>query len=69
MKTRNNRRKYLFILGEKEGKDVVIVWREYEENWSEDDFKKDKKFIIKEMEYWTPHIVYINGQSVLYLNG
>lgn len=65
------KRKYLFILGEKEGKDIAIVWRDYEpslrgdEGWSEDDFKKDKEFIIKELAPWTPHIVYVNGQSVL----
>jgi very-short-patch-repair endonuclease len=57
--------KYLFILGEKEGKDIAIVWREYDDNWSEDDFKKDKGFIIKELESWAPHTVYVNGQSVL----
>lgn len=65
MKVRDNTRKYLFILGEKEGKDIAIVWREYEDNWSEDDFKNDKEFIIKELKSWAPHIVYINGQSVL----
>ena len=57
--------KYLFILGEKEGKDIAIVWREYEDNWSEVDFKRDKEFIIKELAPWTPHIIYVNGQSVL----
>ncbi len=57
--------KYLFILGEKEGKDIAIVWREYDNNWTDEDFKKDKKFIIKELEFWRPHIVYVNGQSVL----
>jgi adenine-specific DNA-methyltransferase len=65
VKTRTNGRKYLFILGEKEGKDVAIVWRNYEDKWSKDDFKKDKEFIIKELISWTPHIVYVNGQSVL----
>ena len=60
-----NGRKYLFILGEKDGKDISIVWREYNDNWDEDDFKKDKEFIIKELEPWEPQIVYINGQSVL----
>ena len=63
-------RKYLFILGEKEGKDIAIVWRDYEppngdERWSDDDFKTDKEFITKELAAWTPHIVYVNGQSVL----
>jgi len=65
IKTRNNGRKYMFILGEKQGKDVAIVWREYDDNWDEDDFRKDKEFIIKELEPWAPHIVYVNGQSIL----
>jgi len=58
-------RKYLFILGEKEGKDIAIGWREYNDDWSGKDFKEDKEFIIKELEPWAPHIVYVNGQSVL----
>jgi len=65
IKARNIGRKYLFILGEKQGKDIAIVWREYDDDWSDDDFKKDKKFIIKELSPWAPHIVYVNGQSVL----
>jgi len=65
IKTRNNRRKYLFILGEKEGKNIAIVWREYDDNWNKTDLKDDKEFIIREIESWTPHIVYVNGQSVL----
>ena len=64
-KTRNNGRKYLFILGEKEGKDIAIIWREYDDKWNENDFKKDKQFIIREITPWIPHIVYVNGQSVL----
>jgi adenine-specific DNA-methyltransferase len=65
VKTRNSQGKYLFILGEKAGKNMAIVWRDYEDKWTEDDFKKDKEFIIKELEPWAPHIVYVNGQSVL----
>jgi adenine-specific DNA-methyltransferase len=65
VKARNNGRKYLFILGEKQGKDIAIVWREYDDNWTDEDFKKDKEFIIKELNPWAPHIVYVNGQSVL----
>ena len=65
IKTRKNGRKYLFILGEKEGKDYAIVWREYNDEWSSKDCKKDKEFIIQELEDWTPHVVYINGQSAL----
>ncbi|MFH8108106.1 MAG: site-specific DNA-methyltransferase [Candidatus Aenigmatarchaeota archaeon] len=33
IKVRNNERKYLFILGEKESKEIAIVWREYSDNW------------------------------------
>jgi len=65
VKARNNGRKYLFILGEKQGKDIAIIWREYDDKWGEEEFKKDKEFIIKELEPWAPHIVYINGQTVL----
>jgi len=61
----DKKRKYLFILGEKEGKDIAIGWREYNDDWSGKDFKEDKEFIIKELEPWAPHIVYVNGQSVL----
>jgi len=57
---------------EKEEKDIAIGWREYNKHWNEDDFKEDKEFIIKELaclsgrqEPWAPHIVYINGQSIL----
>ena len=56
---------YLFILGEKDGKNYAIVWREYKDNWSDDDFKKDKEFIFQEIKDWNPNIVYINGQSIL----
>ncbi|MEW5691972.1 MAG: site-specific DNA-methyltransferase [Candidatus Hydrogenedentota bacterium] len=65
VKVRDNGRKYLFILGEKEGKNIAIVWREHEDKWTENDFKKDKEFIIEELEPWRPHIVYVNGQSIL----
>jgi len=65
IKVRNNGRKYLFILGEKEEKDIAVIWREYEDKWGDEDFKKDKEIIIREIETWRPHIVYVNGQSVL----
>jgi adenine-specific DNA-methyltransferase len=65
IKTRDNHRKYLFILGEKDRKDIAVVWRPYEDTWSDDDLKRDKEFIIDELETWAPHIVYVNGQSVL----
>jgi adenine-specific DNA-methyltransferase len=46
---RNDQRKYLFILGEKEGKDIAIVWRKYEDSWSEKDFKREREFISTEL--------------------
>ncbi len=58
-------KKYLFILGEKEGRDYAIIWREYQDGWTEEDFKKDKEFIKQELKEWKPQVVYINGQSVL----
>jgi len=65
IKARKDHRKYLFILGEKDGKDIAVVWRPYEDTWSDDDLKRDKEFIIEELESWAPHIVYVNGQSIL----
>ncbi|MCM8807878.1 MAG: site-specific DNA-methyltransferase [Candidatus Omnitrophica bacterium] len=65
IKVRNNESKYIFILGEKESKDIAIVWRVYNGDWKEEDFKKDKEFIIKELENWKPYIIYVNGQSIL----
>jgi len=61
----DKKREYLFVLDEKEGKEIGVVWREYDDNWNGDNFKEDKEFIIKELEPWAPHIVYVNGQSVL----
>ncbi len=77
----NEGKKYLFILGEKEGRDYTIIWREYQDDWTEEDlkneekkklieneFKKDKEFIKQELKEWKPQVVYINGQSVLTTN-
>jgi adenine-specific DNA-methyltransferase len=58
-------RKYLFTLGEREGRNVAVVWREYDDAWAETDFKRDKEFIIQEIEAWAPQVVYVNGQSAL----
>ena len=68
IKTRNNSRKYLFILGEKQGRDIAIVWRQYDDEWNDDDFKRDKEFIKEELKNWKPQVVYVNGQSVLTTN-
>ncbi|MGB9781129.1 DNA methyltransferase [Caldanaerobacter sp.] len=61
----HNGKKYMFILGEKENKTYAIVWRNYDDGWTEEDFKQDKEFIKKELLEWSPQIVYINGQSIL----
>jgi adenine-specific DNA-methyltransferase len=64
----DKRRKYLFILGEKEGINIAVVWRKVDDNWDENDFRKDKEFIAKELKTWMPQRIYINGQSVLTTN-
>ncbi|MEO0019690.1 MAG: site-specific DNA-methyltransferase, partial [candidate division WOR-3 bacterium] len=65
IKVRDNGRKYLFVLGQKEGKDYAIVWREYSDDWKDEDFKKDREFINQQISEWQPQVVYVNGQSVL----
>ena len=62
---RDNGKTYLFVLGEKEGRDYAIVWREYSDQWKEEYFKKDKEFIKQELKEWKPQVVYVNGQSIL----
>ncbi len=64
----NKDKKYLFILGEKEGRDYTIIWREYQDGWTEEDFKKDKEFIKQELKEWKPQVIYISGQSILTQN-
>lgn len=65
---KGDKRKYLFIFGEKEGVDIAVVWRKVDDNWDEDDFRKDKEFIIKELKAWMLQRIYINGQSILTTN-
>jgi len=57
-KRKNNGKDYLFILGEKEGQTYAIVWRELSGN--EEEAKKDKEFIKKELKDWRPQLVYVN---------
>jgi adenine-specific DNA-methyltransferase len=57
-KRKNNDKDYLFILGEKEGQTYAIVWRELSGN--EEEAKKDKEFIKKELKDWKPQVVYVN---------
>ena len=58
-------RKYLFILGEKGGRNIAVVWRGYDDDWTKAAFQKDKRFIIQEIQDWAPSVVYVNGQSAL----
>ena len=58
-------RTYRFILGEKEGRNITVVWREYDDTWTKADFTDDKEFITGQIESWVPAVVYINGQSIL----
>ena len=67
-KRENNGKIYLFTLGEKEGKDIAIIFREYDDNWDEEKYKEDKEFIKKELKDWKPQIIYINGQSIVTQN-
>jgi len=64
-KVRHQGRKYLFIAGEKESKNIAVVWRDYSDNWTEKDYNADRDFIMEQLQDWQPDIVYINGQSNL----
>lgn len=56
---------YTFVLGEKEGKSVAVVWRVYSEGWAEEDYKKDRDFMEEVLKEFRPEIIYINGQHAL----
>ncbi|HQJ17753.1 MAG TPA: site-specific DNA-methyltransferase, partial [Candidatus Cloacimonas acidaminovorans] len=65
MKVRNQRRKYLFISGQKGSQEIAVVWRDYNDHWTEDDYNTDRDFIMEQLKDWEPQIVYINGQNNL----
>jgi adenine-specific DNA-methyltransferase len=56
---------YTFVLGEREGKSVAVVWRVYSEGWAEEDYKKDRDFIEEVLKEFRPEIIYTNGQHAL----
>ena len=58
---RENGRKYVFVLGEKEGKRIAIVWR----NIKDIDFEKDRKIIEENLKDFEPDEVYINGEALV----
>lgn len=64
-KVRNQNRKYLFIMGEKESQNIVVVWRDYNDNWTDKDYNADGDFIMKQLKDWKPQIVYVNGKNTL----
>lgn len=65
MKVRKQGRKYLFISGQKGSQEIAVVWRDYNDNWTEDDYNTDRDFIMEQLKDWEPQIVYINGQNNL----
>jgi adenine-specific DNA-methyltransferase len=56
---------YTFVLGEREGKSVAVVWRVYSEEWAEEDYKKDRDFIEEVLKEFKPEVIYTNGQHAL----
>ncbi|MBN1634546.1 MAG: site-specific DNA-methyltransferase [Ignavibacteria bacterium] len=60
-----NGNRYYFILGEKNNKIISVVWRNYDDEWPDEDLRKDKEFIQNELKDWQPHIIYVNGHSIL----
>jgi len=56
---------YTFVVGEKDGQTYMVVWREYSQSWTEEDYKKDRDFIEERIKAYEPRVVYVNGQYVL----
>jgi len=57
----DNERKYIFVFGERDGKKVVIVWR----NIINIDFVKDKDIIENFIKEYNPTEIYINGEAAV----
>ncbi|MEO2068857.1 MAG: site-specific DNA-methyltransferase [Desulfurobacteriaceae bacterium] len=58
---KDNERKYIFVFGEKEGKRIVIVWR----NIKNIDFESDREIIEKQIGDFSPDEIYINGDATV----
>jgi adenine-specific DNA-methyltransferase len=56
-----NVRKYVFVLGEKNGKRIAIVWRSVEDI----NFEKDKEVINSEINKFNPDEIYINSDALV----
>lgn len=57
----DNGRKYVFVLGEKEGKKIAIVWRSVKGI----DLEKDKKVVEENIKEFKPDEIYINADAVI----
>jgi len=56
-----NRKKYVFVFGERRGSKVVIVWRDKKEI----DLQKDKEIIEKNINEFKPEEIFGNGDSLV----
>ncbi len=56
-----NGRKYVFVLGEKEGKRIAIVWRSIKDI----NFEKDKEIIEENLKDFEADEIYINGEALV----
>jgi len=54
-------RKYVFVFGEKEGKKIVVVWRNVEDI----DFEEDKKIIKNMIKDFNLDEIYINKDAIV----
>ncbi|AEM72971.1 site-specific DNA-methyltransferase [Caldicellulosiruptor acetigenus] len=57
----NANSKYVFVSGRKEGKEVVLIWR----NTKDLDLEKDKEFVEGVLKKYNVDEIYINGSAVL----
>jgi adenine-specific DNA-methyltransferase len=57
----DNGRKYVFVFGNKDEKNVAIVWRSMEGI----DLEKDKEIIENNIKDFKPDDIYINGDAIV----
>ncbi|MGC8651545.1 MAG: site-specific DNA-methyltransferase, partial [Minisyncoccia bacterium] len=57
----DNGKKYVFVFGKKDEKNVVIVWRSMEDI----DLEKDRKIIEDNVKDFNPDEIYINGDATV----
>ena len=60
-------RRYLVYRGEtraEPGREVAVIWRETA-GWSEDDFERDRRFVVEQEQAAGADIVYVNGDSAI----